>query len=106
RFEGTDGTIRLANRKDMEKFEPIRPDEKRLYESKSIHRNFVDCVKSRRTTAAPVEVAHRSISVAHLGNIAMRLGRKIKWDPENERILGDETATRMLHRPMRSPWRL
>ena len=106
RFEGTDGTIRLANREDMEKFEPIRPDEKRLYESKSIHRNFVDCVKSRRITAAPVEVAHRSISVAHLANIAMRLGRKIKWDPENERILGDEAAARMLHRPMRSPWQL
>lgn len=69
-------------------------------------RNFLDCVKSRGTTIAPAEVGHRSITVAHLGNIAMQLGRKIRWDPVTEQIMGDESASRMLSRPMRAPWHL
>ena len=67
-------------------------------------RNFLDCVKTRTQPIAPIEVAHRSITVAHLGNIAMLLGRKIRWNPENEEIIGDSTASRMLSRAYRSPW--
>ena len=54
----------------------IGPDEIHLYKSDNHFRNFIDCVLSRKETAAPVEVAHRSITICHLGNIAMRLGRK------------------------------
>ena len=54
-----------------------------------------------------LEVAHRSITICHLGNIAMRLGReKLKWDPEKEQILDDAEAARMLSRPYREPWKL
>ena len=53
-----------------------------------------------------METAHRSISIAHLGNISLRLGRDLKWDPEKEQIVGDEEANRMLSRPMRSPWKI
>ena len=54
-----------------------------------------------------MEVAHRSITICHLGNIAMRLGREsLKWDPEKEQILGDEEASKMLTRPYRAPWKL
>jgi predicted dehydrogenase len=67
-------------------------------------RNFLDCIKSREDPIAPVEVGHRSVSVCHLGNIAMRLKRKIRWDPEKEQILGDEEASQMLSRPLRAPW--
>jgi predicted dehydrogenase len=86
--------------------EVIGPNEIHLYESKDHHQNFLDCVKSRRETITPVEVAHRSLTPALLGEIAMITGRKLKWDPEKEVIIGDEEASRMLSRPMRSPWHL
>jgi hypothetical protein len=64
-------------------------------------------VISRREPVAPVESAHRSITICHLGNIAMRLGRdQLKWDPENEQIVGDAEAAQMLKRPYREPWTL
>ncbi|MFO0983332.1 MAG: hypothetical protein U1E76_16625 [Planctomycetota bacterium] len=48
----------------------------------------------------------RSATVCHLGNIAMRLGRKLRWDTGSEQFLGDEEANRFLMRPMRHPWSL
>ncbi|HSV72840.1 MAG TPA: Gfo/Idh/MocA family oxidoreductase [Chthonomonadales bacterium] len=86
--------------------ETIGPDETQLYRSPGHHREFLECVKSRRSTITPAEVAHRSASVGHLGQIAMLLGRKIRWNPVTEQVIGDPTAQRMLSRPMRSPWRL
>jgi predicted dehydrogenase len=106
RFEGTEGWVDLGgatNPASLAK-SAIRPDEIHLYESRSQHGNFIECIKSRQRTAAPVEVAHRTITVAHLGNIAMLTGRKIRWDPEKEEILGDEEAARLLSRPKRGAW--
>jgi len=57
-----------------------------------------------RETAAPVEVGHRSVTICHLGNIAMSLKRKLRWHPEKERFVNSEQANRMLCRSMRSPW--
>lgn len=68
-------------------------------------RNFLDCVKSRQKTITPVEVAHHSTIPGHLGLIAMLVGRKIKWDARNERIVGDSTAAKYLRREYRLPWR-
>ena len=111
RFEGTDGWV-FISRSEIDA-EPkslltslIGRDEIHLYRSDNHWGNFIDCVRSREQTITPIEVAHRSISVAHLGNIAMRLGRDIKWDPDNEAIVGDPEAARMLDRSMRSPWNL
>ncbi len=84
--------------------EVIGPEETQLYNSGDHHQNFLDCVKSRKKTITPIEVAHRSISVALLGEIAMLLGRKIRWNPDKEEFVNDEEATRLLSRPMRSPW--
>ena len=84
----------------------IGPNEIQLYKSNNHKANFLDCVKSRAETIAPVEVAHRSCTVCLLGEIAMRLGRKLKWDPDKERFIGDDLANRMLARTMRSPWQL
>lgn len=67
-------------------------------------RNFVDCMKSREDPVEPVEAGHRTASLCHLGNIAMKLHRKIKWDPQQEQIIGDDEAAKMLSRPMREPW--
>jgi len=85
----------------------IGPKEIHLYESSNHYRNFIDCVLSRKEPVAPAEVAHRSITICHLGNIAMRLGRdKLKWDPVKEQILDDAEAAKMLSRPYRGPWKL
>ncbi|MFH0946917.1 MAG: Gfo/Idh/MocA family oxidoreductase [Planctomycetota bacterium] len=66
--------------------------------------NFLDCVRSRRPTLTPVEVACRSISVGHLGEIAMLTGRKIHWDPKTETIQNDPGASALLGRAYREPW--
>ncbi len=86
--------------------EVIGPDEIRLYKSRDHYQNFLDCVRTRKQTITPVEIAHRSISVALLGEIAMLTGRKIKWNPDKEEIIGDAEASRLLSRPMRAPWHL
>ena len=78
----------------------------KLYKSDSHHRNFLDCVKSRQPTIAPVETAHHSAIPGHLGLISMLVGRKIKWDAAKEVILGDAEASKLLTRPYRSPWKL
>jgi predicted dehydrogenase len=84
----------------------IGPNEIRLYESTDHYQNFIDCIKSRRDPIAAVEIGHRSTSVAHLANIAMLLKRKVHWDPENERFIGDDAANRMIGKSMRAPWSL
>lgn len=86
--------------------EYIGPEENRLYKSRDHFKNFLDCVVSRRKTIAPSEVAHRSASVGHLGVIAMEVGRKVRFDPESESILGDPEAERLLSRAYRSPWQI
>jgi hypothetical protein len=82
----------------------IGPNEIHLYRSDNHAGNFIDCVLSRKEPVAPIETAHRSITIGHLGNIAMRLGRDLKWNPDIERFVNDELADRMLARTMRSPW--
>ena len=65
-------------------------------------RNFVAAVKSRRDPIEPVEIGHRSATICHLGNIAMLLKQKIRWDPAKEEIVGNVEAAGMLTRPMRA----
>jgi predicted dehydrogenase len=110
-FEGTEGWVYV--KRGQIDAEPkslltstIKPDEIHLYQSNNHKENFLECIKSRAETIAPVEVAHRSCSVCLLGDIAMRLGRKLKWDPDKEKFTNDEQANRLLSKPMRSPWQL
>jgi predicted dehydrogenase len=98
------GRIEASDEKILR--EQIGPNEIRLYESRDHHQNFLDCVKSRQKTITPIEIAHRSISVGLLGEIAMLTEQKLKWDPEKEVFLNSDAANRMLSRPMRSPWHL
>jgi hypothetical protein len=110
-FEGTEGWVYVkrghidAHPKSL-LTSVIGPNEFHLYKSNHHKGNFLECIKSRAETAAPVEVGHRSCTVCLLGEIAMRLGRKLKWDPEREQFTNDAQANRMLSRPMRSPWHL
>jgi len=112
RFEGTEGMVEWGYSR-VYRSEPeslirsqIGPSELHLYQSDDHVRNFLDCVKSRREPVAPAEVGHRSATVCHLGNVAVRLGRNVKWDPAKETFPGDDEANAMLDRPMRSPWHL
>ena len=76
----------------------------KLYESAEHRRNFLDCVKSRKPTIAPVETAHHSTIPGHLGLISMLVGRKLQWDVAEEKIVGDSAASELLTRPYRAPW--
>jgi predicted dehydrogenase len=78
----------------------------KLTESKEHRRNFLDSIKSRQPAIAPVETGHHSTIPAHLGLISMLVGRKIRWDVANEKILDDPGATELLTRPYRDPWKL
>jgi predicted dehydrogenase len=111
---GTDGWVWVdrsgfdASNPDWAKEDGL-PDSLRkvqLYESKEHRRNFLDCVRSRKPTIAPVETAHHSTIPGHLGLISMLVGRKIQWDVEQEKILSDPGASELLTRPYRDPWKL
>jgi hypothetical protein len=88
------------------KGEKLAPGEKRLHASDNHGGDFLDAIKSGGRTVSPVEVACLSDFVSHLSDIALRTGRKIRWDPSREVILDDDLAARMLHRPLRAPWSL
>ena len=109
KFEGTDGWLRVVG-KSIEcepasiKDSKIGDNEPRLPVSQNHYRNFLDCVKSRQDPIEPVEVGHRTASLCHLGNSAMILKRRIKWDPVKEEIIGDAEAAKMIARPLRAPW--
>ncbi len=109
KFEGTDGWVKVTTKgfdcsPATLKQAKIGDNETRLYISKNHYRNFLDCVKSRQEPIEPVEIGHRTASLCHLGNIAMLLKRKVKWDPAKELVIGDDEAAKMLARPLRAPW--
>lgn len=112
KFEGEKGWLGFDDRMTASDpklmRETIGPDEIHLYQSSDHMRNFLDCVKSRREPAAPVEIGHRSAAVCHLGNIAMQLRAKLQWDPVAERFTGKNAgrANQLLHRAYRGPWTL
>jgi predicted dehydrogenase len=113
-FEGTEGLLRIDS--EGENFVTIpkklgtvelKPNDTRLGTATDHQRDFLDSVKSRRDPSAPVEVGHRSATLCHIGNIALRLGAQdLGWDPQAERFSGRtaDEANRMLARPARSPW--
>ena len=86
--------------------ERFGPNDVHLYESPHHARNFIDCVRTRRRTAAPIEAGHRSNTICLISDIAMRLGRRLRWDPATETFPGDDDANHMLSRAMRQPWRI
>jgi predicted dehydrogenase len=113
KFEGTEGWIFVAIHGGHLTAEPasvlksvIGPNEVHLHASRGHHRDWIDAIKTRGDTVAPAEAGHRTASFCHLGLIALLTGRKVKWDLEKEEFINDSEAQRLVHRPMRSPWRL
>lgn len=109
---GEDGWI-YVNRGKLEASNPawvakdFSAGPKKAYKSADHHRNFVDGVKSRKECVAPAETAHRSIAPGHIAYVAQAVGRKLKWNPAKEEIIGDEEAQKKLMAlPYRAPWKL
>ena len=111
RFIGTEGWIAasrggFASEPASLRQVKIKPDEIHLLRDTHHHRDFVDCVRTRRTPVSPIDSAVQSDIISHLSDIAIRTGRKIRWDEAKEEIVGDDLATRFVTRPMRAPWAL
>lgn len=70
------------------------------------HQNFVDCIRSRQQPIAHAEIGCRTATICHLNNLAMSLGRTLKWDPQTESVIDDPEANRLLTPQMREPWKL
>jgi len=85
---------------------PIGQHEIHLYRSDHHAGNFLECVRTRRPTVAPVEIAHRATTIGLVSAVTLRLGRKLRWDPQRERFANDDEANRLLSRSMREPWTL
>lgn len=122
-FTGTEGRI-FVNRGSIEgkpvedlKTNPLRREDFSIYDFDNLDRperagkldaivnhmgNFFDCVRSRKLPISEIESQHRSVSLCHLGNIAMRLGRPLQWDPERELFPNDPQANSHLAREQRS----
>ena len=67
---------------------------------------FGEAVKTRKQAGGHAEAAHRTATLFHLANIAFRCGRKLRYDPVKEEIIGDDEANRLVYQPMRAPWRI
>ena len=117
-FHGTKGTLALTRRgfkitPEVWKGDPknetpaMEAMEQEGGEMNAAHvRNFLDSVKSRKPPVADVEAGHRTATMCHLGNIATRLGRSLRWDAKKEEFVGDAEANRQLHYEYRKPWKL
>ncbi len=131
KYIGDEGWIQVDDETDAVKAEPKSILDQKLgggesWANASGHiRNFLECIRSRRSTTCNPEVAHRAITICQIWNISLRLGRKLKWDPVKERFVGEqlssigdnrsraeqsqlnaEEANRMLYREPRAPWRI
>jgi myo-inositol 2-dehydrogenase / D-chiro-inositol 1-dehydrogenase len=82
----------------------VGPNEIHLYESREQHGNWLDCIKSRKEPISPVEIGHRACTVCLVTHIAMKLERKLVWDPDKEIFPFDAEANSMLSRPQRAPY--
>jgi len=109
KFTGADGWIFVTRGKieasDPELLKkPLPASATRLYASNDHMGNFFECVRTRKPPICDAEVGYRSVSVCHLGVIAMRLGRELKWDPMGEQFVDDKEANKWLAREPRKPW--
>ncbi|MCP5524477.1 MAG: Gfo/Idh/MocA family oxidoreductase [Verrucomicrobiales bacterium] len=111
-FTGTEGTL-ILNDAGWEIIREPKKDSLRSEkfpgsgDARPAHvRNFLDCLKSREAPVENLEVGHHVSTVAHLGNIALRTQRKIRWDHQAERVIDDPEADGLVSVPYRAPWKL
>jgi predicted dehydrogenase len=109
KFEGENGWI-FVSRGRIEASDPailMEPADGSapggVYVSNDHTGNWLDCIRSRKLPICDVEVGHRSATVCHMGNLSLRLGKPLEWDPKKEQF-SDRAANDMLDRPRRAPW--
>jgi len=105
-FRGTEGEISTKGDRSGNKQSPPDIYIPNYKGNRGIFGDFIECVKTREKPFRDIEIAHRTATVCHLGNIAYWLNRPLKWDSEKEEIIGDPEANRWLDRPKREAWSL
>ena len=110
-FTGTRGTLRIDRdhlTSDPAKIvkEPLGKDDVHLPKSPGHHRNWLDCIRSRKRPVADVEIGARSVAITILGNLAYWNHRTLRWDPKKWEFVDDPKANKWLDRERRSPWKL
>jgi len=68
--------------------------------------NFLECIRSRETPNASIEIGGHIARIAHLGNIALKTGRKVYWDAEKGKFTNDDKANELIKAHYRAPWKL
>jgi len=110
-FQGTAGWVKVnrgrieASNPDILR-EPLGAGDVHLYKSPGHGQDWMACIKTRKRPICDVEIGCRSATVCHLGNIALRTGKTIEWNPEKEEVTNDPSLNRWLARPYRAPWRI
>lgn len=110
-FRGSKGTVFVSRgyiRSEPESILETRfgPDDTYLGRGREHREDWFHCIRTREKPIADVEIGHRTNSICQLGNISFALRRPLKWDPADERFIGDDEANRMVSRAGRSPWQL
>ena len=105
-FSGTKGVVDVSRNHIRTKpgslaRQQIGANEIHLYKSENHYANWLNCIRTRSKPVCDVEIGCRSATVCHIGNIAHRLGRAVKWDPAKEQFVNDPEADRFLLRGMR-----
>lgn len=108
-FTGTKGEVEtnrghLRTKPEDLKNIKLKPNEIHLYQSSNHYVDWLDAIRQRTKPICDIEIGCRSVTVCHLGNIAYKLKRPLKWDPDREVFVADSEANRLLGRAMRSPW--
>lgn len=109
-FTGTNGKLRidrghLSSEPESIVKEPLGDKDVHLYESPGHHRDWLNCIRSRKRPVADVEIGARSVALVILGNLAYWNHRKLKWDPQAWKF-ADDTANQWLDRERRDAWPL
>ncbi|MHC4655519.1 MAG: Gfo/Idh/MocA family protein [Planctomycetota bacterium] len=105
-FKGTEGEIGQRGDRSGKKESPPNIHIPNYKGHGGIFGDFLHCVRTREKPFRDIEIAHRTATHSHLGNIAYWLNRPLKWDPAREEIIGDPEASRWLDRTKREPWSL
>jgi len=103
RIEVSRGFLRTFPNSDLATLK-IKEEDRKLYFSDNHYQDWLDAMKNRTKPISDVEVGHRTSTVNNITNIAYELQRALKWNPAEEKFVGDESANMMLTRPYRGKW--
>jgi predicted dehydrogenase len=115
-FVGTKGVLRLVRNgfrtdpvgliKDLPPTEEVEKWNRAQWQAQFHMQEWLDCMRTRKKPSAHIEIGHRTTTVCHLANLTRQLGRKLKWDPQAERFIGDAEADGFLTRVRRKGFEL